>query len=96
MTETDPRPQLAAMPAARLAPCSTGAPGACPNRRPAYTPADASGQPAAERPDAGAGHDGRLIECHVGGRVSVGLPDTPEFEAWREKQEAATCAHDKT
>ena len=51
------------------------------------------------------GEEGRLIECHVGERVFVGLPDTPEFEAWRErqrqreereKQEAAACAHDKT
>ena len=51
------------------------------------------------------GEEGRLIECHVGERVFVGPPDTPEFEAWRErqrqreereKQQAAACAHDKT
>ncbi len=49
------------------------------------------------------GEEGRLIECHVGERVFVGPPDTPEFEAWRErqrqreereKQQAAACAHD--
>ena len=49
------------------------------------------------------GEEGKLIECHVGERVFVGPPDTPEFEAWRErqrqreareKQEAAACAHD--
>ena len=49
------------------------------------------------------GEEGRLIECHVGERVFVGPPDTPEFEAWRErqrrreareKQEATVCAHD--
>ena len=32
------------------------------------------------------GEEGRLIECHVGERVFVGPPDTPEFEAWRERQ----------
>ena len=51
------------------------------------------------------GEEGRLIECHVGERVFVGLPDTPGFEAWRErqrrreereKQEAAARPHDKT
>ena len=51
------------------------------------------------------GEEGRLIECHVGERVFVGPPDTPEFKAWRErqrqreereKQQAAACAHDKT
>ena len=32
------------------------------------------------------GEEGRLIECHVGGRMFIGPPDTPEFEAWRERQ----------
>ena len=32
------------------------------------------------------GEEGRLIECHVGEQVFVGLPDTPEFKAWRERQ----------
>ena len=85
MTATDPRPEPAAKPAARLA------------------PADAPDEPAAKTPDAEDGDEGRLIECHVGERVFVGLPDTPEFEAWRERQrqreerekeEAAACAHD--
>ncbi len=49
------------------------------------------------------GDEGRLIECNVGGRMLIGKPDTPEFEAWRErqrqceareKQEAAACLHD--
>ena len=49
------------------------------------------------------GEEGRLIECHVGERVFVGPPDTPEFKAWRErqrqreereKQQAAAHAHD--
>ena len=49
------------------------------------------------------GEEGRLIECHVGGRMFIGPPDTPEFKAWRErqrlreereKQQAAACAHD--
>ena len=49
------------------------------------------------------GEEGRLIECHVGERVFVGPPDTPEFEAWRErqrqreareKQQAAARPHD--
>ena len=49
------------------------------------------------------GEEGRLIECHVGGRMFIGKPDTPEFEAWRERQrqreerereEAAARAHD--
>ncbi len=32
------------------------------------------------------GEEGRLIECNIGGRMFVGLPDTPGFEAWRERQ----------
>ena len=32
------------------------------------------------------GEEGRLIECNVGGRMFIGPPDTPEFEAWRERQ----------
>ena len=110
MTATDPRPQLAAMPAARLAPAAALAlldrsANRMPGPETAATPADAPDEPAAERPDAGAGRDGRLIECHVGGRMFVGLPDTPGFEGWRErqrrreegeKQEAAARDHDKT
>ena len=92
MTVNDPRPELAAKPAARLAPAAEAlalldwSAGRMPEPETASTPADAPGQPAAERPDAGAGHDGRLIECHVGGRMFFGLPDTPGFEAWRERQ----------
>ena len=127
MTATDPRPQLAAMPAARLAPAAEALAEACAeDMGAAPPPADhragraalahprqllalldwsAERKPGPER--AGKpefrtgpgdlerrvglipvkeGEEGRLIECHVGGRMFFGLPDTPGFEAWRERQ----------
>ena len=72
MTVNDPRPELATMLAARLAPGFREWPGDL-ERRVGRIPMKE-------------GEEGRLIECHAGGRVFVGLPDTPGFEAWRERQ----------
>ena len=116
MTVNDPRPELAAMLAARLAPdAEDGHDGsedefhhagevwkgsiAAPGFR--EWPGDLERR--VGRIPMKEGEEGRLIECNVGGRMFIGPPDTPEFEAWRErqrrreereKQETAARAHD--
>ncbi len=74
MTETDPRPALAYAEDMNAAPPPEDRRACADHHRAGGggTPADAPGEPGAERPDAGAGHDGGEDEFHHGGKVWKG------------------------
>ena len=75
MTVNEPRPALAAKPAAGLAPAAEALAAACAE--------DANTEPP---PPILSDHDGSRDECHWGDRKHVGRLNTPEYRAWEERQ----------